>query len=143
MCRKTKDKKGKKRLLASNQDCAAVVGDLIKAWETQKVLTKKMISDKYDRTNTQTDKWTLNFPLIAKRLSELIDNGALGYYRHGLRASPLEILKKGGKLLSKDDWNMIRGGPPSRYTPPYQVYQLWTVVAEQIESLIYNETPQY
>ena len=64
------DKKGQKRLLASNQDCAAVVGDLIKAWETHKVLTKKMISGKYDRTNVQTDQWALNFPLIAKRISE-------------------------------------------------------------------------
>jgi len=71
------DKKGQKRLLASNQDCAAVVGDLIKAWETHKVLTKKMISDKYDRTNVQTDQWVLNFPLIAKKIKELIDNGTL------------------------------------------------------------------
>ena len=133
------DKKGQKRLLASNQDCAAVVGDLIKAWETHKVLTKKMISGKYDRTNVQTDQWALNFPLIAKRISELIDNGTL----HGMRTSPLDVLKKGGKLLSIDDWDTVRGGPPSRYTPPYQFYQLWTAVAEQIESLIYNETPQY
>ena len=133
------DKKGQKRLLASNQDCAAVVGDLIKAWETHKVLTKKMISGKYDRTNVQTDQWALNFPLIAKRISELIDNGTL----HGMRTSPLDVLKKGGDLLSIDDWDTVRGGPPSRYTPPYQFYQLWTAVAEQIESLIYNETPQY
>ena len=133
------DKKGQKRLLASNQDCAAVVGDLIKAWETHKVLTKKMISGKYDRTNVQTDQWALNFPLIAKRVSELIDNGTL----HGMRTSPLDVLKKGGDLLSIDDWDTVRGGPPSRYTPPYQFYQLWTAVAEQIESLIYNETPQY
>ena len=132
------DKKGQKRLLASNQDCAAVVGDLIKAWETHKVLTKKMISGKYDRTNVQTDQWALNFPLIAKKIKELIDNGTL----HGMR-SPLDVLKKGGDLLSIDDWDTVRGGPPSRYTPPYQFYQLWTVVAEQIESLIYNETPQY
>ena len=133
------DKKGQKRLLASNQDCAAVVGDLIKAWETHKVLTKKMISDKYDRTNVQTDQWVLNFPLIAKKIKELIDNGTL----HGMRTSPPDVLKKGGELLSIDDWDTVRGGPPSRYTPPYQFYQLWTVVAEQIESLIYNETPQY
>ena len=133
------DKKGQKRLLASNQDCAAVVGDLIKAWETHKVLTKKMISDKYDRTNAQTDQWALNFPLIAKKIKELIDNGTL----QGMRTSPLDVLKKGGELLSIDDWDTVRGGPPSRYTPPYQFYQLWTVVAEQIESLIYNETPQY
>jgi len=132
------DKKGQKRLLASNQDCAAVVGDLIKAWETHKVLTKKMISGKYDRTNVQTDQWALNFPLIAKKIKELIDNGTL----HGMR-SPLDVLKKGGDLLSIDDWDTVRGGPPSRYTPPYQFYQLWTAVAEQIESLIYNETPQY
>ena len=132
------DKKGQKRLLASNQDCAAVVGDLIKAWETHKVLTKKMISGKYDRTNVQTDQWALNFPLIAKKIKELIDNGTL----HGMR-SPLDVLKKGGDLLSIFDWDTVRGGPPSRYTPPYQFYQLWTVVAEQIESLIYNETPQY
>lgn len=133
------DKKGQKRLLASNQDCAAVVGDLIKAWETHKVLTKKMISGKYDRTNVQTDQWALNFPLIAKKISELIDNRTL----HGMRTSPLDVLKKGGELLSIDDWDTVRGGPPSRYTPPYQFYQLWTAVAEQIESLIYNETPQY
>ena len=133
------DKKGQKRLLASNQDCAAVVGDLIKAWETHKVLTKKMISGKYDRTNVQTDQWALNFPLIAKKIKELIDNGTL----HGMRTSPLDVLKKGGDLLSIDDWDTVRGGPPSRYTPPYQFYQLWTAVAEQIESLIYNETPQY
>jgi len=133
------DKKGQKRLLASNQDCAAVVGDLIKAWETHKVLTKKMISDNFDRTNIQTDKWSLNFPLIAKKIKELIDNGTL----HGMRTSPLDVLKKGGDLLSIDDWDTVRGGPPSRYTPPYQFYQLWTAVAEQIESLIYNETPQY
>ena len=132
------DKKGQKRLLASNQDCAAVVGDLIKAWETHKVLTKKMISGKYDRTNVQTDQWALNFPLIAKKIKELIDNGTL----HGMR-SPLDVLKKGGDLLSIFDWDTVRGGPPSRYTPPYQFYQLWTAVAEQIESLIYNETPQY
>jgi len=133
------DKKGQKRLLASNQDCAAVVGDLIKAWETHKVLTKKMISDKFDRTNTQTDKWSLNFPLIAKKIKELIDNGTL----HGMRTSPLDVLKKGGDLLSIDDWDTVRRGPPSRYTPPYEFYELWTAVAEQIESLIYNETPQY
>ena len=133
------DKKGQKRLLASNQDCAAVVGDLIKAWETHKVLTKKMISGKYDRTNVQTDQWALNFPLIAKKIKELIDNGTL----HGMRTSPLDVLKKGGDLLSIDDWDTVRGGQPSRYTPPYQFYQLWTAVAEQIESLIYNETPQY
>tara|TARA_B100000674_G_C37828414_1_gene909293 strand:- start:104 stop:1102 length:999 start_codon:yes stop_codon:yes gene_type:complete len=133
------DKKGQKRLLASNQDCAAVVGDLIKAWETHKVLTKKMISDNFDRTNVQTDKWSLNFPLIAKKIKELIDNGTL----HGMRTSPLDVLKKGGDLLSIDDWDTVRGGQPSRYTPPYQFYQLWTAVAEQIESLIYNETPQY
>ena len=133
------DKKGQKRLLASNQDCAAVVGDLIKAWETHKVLTKKMISDNFDRTNVQTDKWSLNFPLIAKKIKELIDNGTL----HGMRTSPLDVLKKGGDLLSIDDWDTVRGGPPSRYTPPYEFYELWTAVAEQIESLIYNETPQY
>jgi hypothetical protein len=133
------DKKGQKRLLASNQDCAAVVGDLIKAWETHKVLTKKMISDKFDRTNIQTDKWSLNFPVIAKKIKELIDNGTLPF----LRTSPLDVLKKGGDLLSIDEWDTVRGGPPSRYTPPGVFYELWAAVVEQIESLIYNETPQY
>jgi len=133
------NKKGQKKLLASNQDSAAVIANLKVAWDKYKVLTKKMISDKYNRTNIQTDKWTLNFPLIAKKISDLIDNGTLS----GLRTSPLEILKKGGKLLSIDDWDRVRGGPPSRYTPPYQFYQLWTTVAEQMESLINNETPQY
>jgi len=132
---------GDTKEIDSGSDSAAILGDIIKAFENNKLFTKSNFVKGMRRGID--DEWKLNLPMLVERM--ITNFGYLPQIKW-LRDKKLknDILKKGGVILSVELWEFLRGGKSDiiRYPDPY-FYKLWSLVVEQINYLIYNETPQY
>jgi hypothetical protein len=125
----------------SASDSAAILGDTIKAWEEDKLLTtSKFVKGRRSGSDTV---WKLNLPNLINEIVKNFNylNFAIPWLRH---KDPYDILSTGGDILPIELWETLRGGSAHtvRRPGPY-FYKLWTMIVEQIHYLIYNESAQY
>jgi hypothetical protein len=132
---------GSAKEIDSSSDSAAILGDIVKAWEQNKLLTKSKF---VNGLRSGSDKmWKLNLPNL---ISEMTVKYA---YLSGLipwlnQKEPYNVLETGGDILPNELWNYLRGGGAADdRQPDPDFYQLWELVVEQIHYLIYNESSQY
>ena len=132
---------GKDDVVDSSSDSAAILGDTIKAWEEDKLLTmSKFVNGLRSGSDTT---WKLNLPNLIGEIVEKFSylNFAVPWLND---TDKYDILSSGGDILPIELWETLRGGPAHtvRNPGPY-FYQLWAMVVEQIHYLVYNESPQY
>ena len=125
----------------SSSDSAAILGDIIKAWGENKLLTKSKFVNGLRSGSDKT--WKLNLPNLISEISDKYGylSGLIPWLKQN---GSYDVLETGGDILPNELWNYLRGGGAAdNRQPDPDFYQLWELVVEQIHYLIYNESSQY